>query len=64
MRGPVLAIEHQDGATYYDAWNDKVLTPEIIDGKAIINMKLGPQGLGCVAQTRVRNHSHPKGVME
>jgi len=64
VRGPVLAIEHQDGATYYDAWNDKVLTPEIIDGKAIINMKLGPQGLGCVAQTRVRNHSHPKGVME
>jgi Domain of unknown function (DUF6259) len=55
VRGPVLAIAHQPGATYYDAWNDKELTPKIVDGKAMIRMKLDPQGLGCVVQTLTGN---------
>jgi Domain of unknown function (DUF6259) len=55
VRGPVIAIEHHEGATYYDAWKDKVISPEIIDGKATINMKLGPQGLGCVVQKLTQN---------
>jgi len=50
--GPTLAIEHQDGAAYYDAWNDAVLSPQIVDGRAIITQKLGPQALGCIVQRR------------
>jgi hypothetical protein len=52
VRGPVLAIEHQEGATYYDVWNDRVLSPQIVDGRAIITQKLGPQALGCIVQRR------------
>jgi hypothetical protein len=50
VSGPTLAIEHQDGAAYYDAWNDAVLSPQIVDGRAIITQKLGPQSLGCIVQ--------------
>lgn len=50
FRGPVLAIEHRPGATYRDAWNDVRLEPEIVDGKAVLRLRLDPQQLGCVVQ--------------
>ncbi|OHB54002.1 MAG: hypothetical protein A2Y12_04975 [Planctomycetes bacterium GWF2_42_9] len=52
VRGPVLAIEHREGAKYYDAWNDKIISPQIVNGRAIISQKLGPQSLGCIVQYR------------
>lgn len=55
VTGPVLAIEHVDGAIYYDAWNNKTLLPEIVDGKAIIDQKLTAQAIGCVVQTLPKN---------
>jgi hypothetical protein len=50
-RGPVLSVEHRDGDTYLDAWNDTQLTPQIVDGQAVISLSLEPQGLGCVVRT-------------
>ncbi|OHB58339.1 MAG: hypothetical protein A2Y07_08570 [Planctomycetes bacterium GWF2_50_10] len=50
IRGPVLAIEHKDGASYYDLWNEKSILPKIVNGRAIIDQKLGPQALGCIVQ--------------
>jgi hypothetical protein len=50
VRGEVLAIEHNQGDKYYDAWNDKPILPQIIEGRAIITQKLNPQGLGCIVQ--------------
>ena len=52
FRGTVLAIEHGDGDTYHDAWNHRELGPRIVDGKAVIELNLDPQGLGCVVRTR------------
>jgi uncharacterized protein DUF6259 len=51
IRGPVIAIDHQLGATYYDAWNQKTLTPKIVNGKAIIELKMNPQELGYIVQS-------------
>ena len=50
--GPVLEIEHLHGARYEDVWNGRPLEPEIIGDRAIISLKLYPQQLGCVVQTR------------
>jgi hypothetical protein len=50
VRGPVLAVDHQPGATYHDAWNDEPLQPTIREGKAVLELELPPQGLGCVVQ--------------
>jgi len=50
VRGGVLAIEHKEGAAYYDLWNEKDITPQIVEGRAIIEQKLDPQGLGCIVQ--------------
>lgn len=47
---PVLAIPHRDGARYRDLWNDRELTPKIVDGQAVIVLKLDPQQVGAVAQ--------------
>ena len=50
VRGDVLEVAHKEGATYRDLWNDEPLTPTIRDGKALLSLKLDPQGLGCVVQ--------------
>ncbi len=47
----MLAVPHQDGATYLDEWNDTELKPELRDGQAILSLELGPQSIGCVTQT-------------
>jgi hypothetical protein len=52
VRGPVLAVDHQPGATYHDVWHDRPLQPAIRGGKAILALTLQPQELGCVVQAR------------
>jgi Domain of unknown function (DUF6259) len=52
VRGPVLEMDHHEGARYEDAWNGKPLIPEIVGNRAILSLKLFPQELGCVVQTR------------
>jgi len=51
-RGPSLSVEHKEGATYRDAWNDRGLEPQVRDGRAILSVPLDPQGLGCIVQQR------------
>jgi hypothetical protein len=48
--GVVLAVPHQEGATYRDAWNGKELTPTIENGIAKISLTLDPQQPGCIVQ--------------
>ncbi len=50
--GPVLSIEHVPGAKYIDAWNDRILVPQIKNGKAEISLTLNPQQVGCIVQER------------
>ena len=49
-RGPVLATEHKKNAKYYDLMKDKNLSPQIVNGKAIISLSLNPQEVGCILQ--------------
>ena len=51
VRGTIITIPHQEGATYRDEWNDRDLKPVIRDGKAILSLELGPQSIGCITQT-------------
>ena len=51
VRGAVLTIPHQAGATYHDVWNDRPLVPKTSNGRATLSLTLGPQGLGCIVQT-------------
>lgn len=50
--GPVLSVEHTEGARYADLWTGEHLTPEIRGGRAILSVRLSPRGFGCVAQWR------------
>lgn len=60
-RGPVLAVDHHEGATYFDAWNNLPLEPEIVNGEAIFNQTLHPQQLGCIIQTTTNSlNAQPK----
>jgi hypothetical protein len=47
-------VQHKEGATYRDEWNDKDLKPEIHAGKAILSLELSPQSIGCISQTSPR----------
>lgn len=47
-RGKVLRVKHTDGATYYDAWNDKPLKVDICDGYAEIYLDIHAQSMGCI----------------
>jgi hypothetical protein len=49
-RGQIIILPHHKGAKYFDVWNEKELSPIIEKGKAIISLKLDPQGLGCILQ--------------
>lgn len=48
--GNLLKIKHIKGVSYYDAWNDVKLNPEIKDGYAIIALTVEGRDVGCVVQ--------------
>ena len=50
VRGALLRVPHRPGATYRDAWNGRVIHPQIRDTHAWIALELGPRAVGCVAQ--------------
>ena len=50
--GQVLVVKHVEGATYYDLWADRELTPRVKDGFAVIGQNLGARNIGVVAQVR------------
>ena len=43
-----MRVNHTEGATYYDAWNDKPLKVEIHDGYAEMYLDIHAQSMGCV----------------
>lgn len=50
VQGKIIMLEHKEGVKYFDVWHGKELFPVIENGKAIISLKLDPQGLGCILQ--------------
>ena len=52
VRGPVLEVEHVAGDRYEDVWGGEPLAARIVGDRAILSLKLFPQQLGCVVQTR------------
>ena len=46
--GDVLVVPHQEGATYYDAWNEREADFEIINGMAHIKGAIGAHNVGCI----------------
>ena len=54
-RGKVLRVPHEDGAQYYDVWNDEVIVPEIRDGYAEIAMEVHALEVTCIAVGEINN---------
>lgn len=50
VRGEILKVRHKNGATYYDAWNDKPLQVRISGDYAFISLEMEPQAIGCIIQ--------------
>lgn len=48
IAGEQMALPHADGARYFDLWNGRELQPRVLDGKALIELELEPQGYGAV----------------
>lgn len=48
VQGEVLAVPHQPGARYLDAWNGKALEPRIVGAQAYLQVAIEPHGVGCV----------------
>jgi hypothetical protein len=52
VEGCLLSVPHVEGATYQDAWNDRPLAPQVVEGNARLRLSLGPREVGCVVQVR------------
>lgn len=50
MRGELLAVEHREGAEYYDAWNERAIPARVQEGWAFLTLEVGPRDAGCVVQ--------------
>ena len=50
VRGALLEVAHRPGATYRDLWNDRSIPPSIHDDRAVLELDLPPQSVGCVVQ--------------
>ncbi len=48
FRGTAVKIPYVEGATYYDAWNEKELEYKVVDGFAEIYLEIGAQEMGCL----------------
>jgi gamma-glutamyl hercynylcysteine S-oxide synthase len=48
VAGEQLRVAHEQGWTYFDAWNGNALTPEIVDGSATLALALEAHGFGAV----------------
>lgn len=51
-RGTALRLPHIDGSTYYDVWNERELSVNIVDGFAEIDMDIGAMEIGCIVVER------------
>ena len=48
VRGELLAVPHEEGSVYFDAWHEKKIEPRLDAGKAFLNLEIGPMDVGCV----------------
>ncbi|NCT84928.1 MAG: formylglycine-generating enzyme family protein [Comamonadaceae bacterium] len=51
IAGEQLALPHAAGRRYFDLWNGRELQPRILEGQALIELTLEPQGYGAVLAT-------------
>lgn len=49
--GEQLQVPHRPGARYFDAWNGVELQPRIVDGTALVEMRLEGKGFGALLVT-------------
>lgn len=49
--GGVLRIPHKEGAVYYDAWNEKIIYPDVENGFCIIKLTVGSRDIGCLVES-------------
>ncbi len=49
--GEQMALPHAAGRRYFDLWHGRELQPRILDGQALIELALEPQGYGAVLAT-------------
>ena len=52
VRGPVLEVEHAEGATYEDVWSGQPLSPTVKDGVATVSLTIGPRDIAVVCKRR------------
>ena len=46
FRGTALRVPHVEGATYYDAWNEKPIEYKVVNGFAELYLEIGAQEMG------------------
>jgi len=49
VRGPVLRLQHAEGAAYYDEWHERPAEVRLDGADAVVSLELGPHGVGCLA---------------
>ena len=52
VSGPVLAVQHERGCRYVEAWGDVALKPEFVAGTAQVSLTIPPKKVRCVAVER------------
>lgn len=59
VSGEQMALDHEDGTRYFDLWNGCELQPRVLDGQALIELSLEPNGFGAVLATRQGQNVDP-----
>jgi hypothetical protein len=49
-RGKLLTVPHVDDRSYHDAWHDRPIPANVADGRAELNLEIGPRSVGCIVQ--------------
>jgi hypothetical protein len=52
VRGEVLRIPHEEGASYYDEWNERPASVRRDGKEAVISLEIGPNDVGCLVVQR------------
>ena len=50
VAGEQIAVDHVEGAAYFDVWNGEAVEPRVADGRAFFSADLEPRGFAALAQ--------------
>ncbi|HUT90156.1 MAG TPA: DUF6259 domain-containing protein [Thermoguttaceae bacterium] len=50
LRGKLMAVEHRDGAQYFDCWNERPVDATAVGDRAELRFEIGPRSIGCIVQ--------------